>query len=254
MVAYNRFFDGTQMGEEILDSRFAFFFLGVGATALAFLTVGPTHCSHSVAGRPPLPISYRELEKEGFWIGYDQRSKVAAWVYEELTPAMLDEVAARPSGYFVDRELSPFARADNEDYRNSGYTRGHLAASGNYAFNEEAREATNVYSNIAPQLEATNTRTIKKIEERVRGDVEGSKVTRVITGPIYEAQGDTLQIAVIGEGKVWVPTGFFKRWQIEYHSGDKETHALKLDHQPGAQPQEVSLEELERLTGVEFPF
>ena len=90
------------------------------------------------------------------------------------------------------------------------------------------------------------------LEDRVRGDARRSVSVKVITGPLYEPRGGEMRIKVMGGG-VWVPTGFFKAWRVELLDGKRAVKAFRVDHAEGAQLVSVSIDELERITGVEFP-
>lgn len=48
--------------------------------------------------------------------------------------------------------LQPFFRADNSDYKKSGYDRGHLAAAGNHKMSQNHVQQTFYLSNISPQV------------------------------------------------------------------------------------------------------
>lgn len=43
-------------------------------------------------------------------------------------------------------------RSTNNDYKGSGYDRGHLAAAGNHMWSQKAMDQTFVLSNICPQV------------------------------------------------------------------------------------------------------
>lgn len=201
-----------------------------------------------------LPISFRILDKGHYVIGFDQRSKVASWVYERLTPDMLEHLSERPNGYRYDDDLPYRFQSHKDDFSGTEYTHGHLAAIGNYQFSLEARKATNVYSNIAPQLGSINSRVINQLEQQVRRDVERAKVVHVVTGPLYHTESSELRISLTPVNKAWIPTGFFKAWLVELPTGKREIHAFKVDHMEGSKPEPIEIADLERVSGVEFPF
>lgn len=69
---------------------------------------------------------------DNFVLSYDRRNRTANWVFEHLTPELLQDP---PSGdktdrskceFKEDKSIHEFFRASNNDYRNSGLDRGHL--------------------------------------------------------------------------------------------------------------------------------
>ncbi|CAL1289004.1 unnamed protein product [Larinioides sclopetarius] len=98
------------------------------------------------------------IEKYGYVLSYNTDRKVTNWVYECLTADQIQhkcqEYLSRKSyrQFFEDLDLDPAARATIDDYKNSGYARGHLAAARNRIYNINAYENTYCLSNIVPMV------------------------------------------------------------------------------------------------------
>jgi endonuclease G len=89
-------------------------------------------------------------------ISYDKKNRVPHWVYEHLSKAKLNvptNLTDRNQSEFVpDKAVHHYFRATNEDYRGSGYDRGHLAAAANHRLSQAVYQETFLLSNIAPQV------------------------------------------------------------------------------------------------------
>lgn len=95
------------------------------------------------------------LPKGHFFVCYNHFTKTPCWVYEFLTPDGLSKFSGnrKKSKFRVDDEIiHQHYGAYLEDYRGSGYDRGHMAAAGNHRSSQEAINKTFLLSNILPQV------------------------------------------------------------------------------------------------------
>lgn len=80
-------------------------------------------------------------------------------------------------------------RSTNEDYKGSGYDRGHLAAAGNHKAHQKHCEQTFFLSNMAPQVgRGFNRDSWNRLERYVRKLTKTYPNVYVCTGPLYLAQ------------------------------------------------------------------
>ena len=112
--------------------------------------------------------------------------------------------APRPEYFDIDGRTA--ARISPDDYRNSGYDRGHLAP--NYAiatrFGDKAQSETFLMSNITPQLHSLNAGLWKELEMKIATSYPARYgEVWVFAGPIF---GDR-QIKL--RDRVFVPEAFF---------------------------------------------
>jgi endonuclease G len=91
------------------------------------------------------------------------------------------------------------------EYKSTGYDRGHLAPSADFAWSKEANDMTFVMSNMVPQSPGLNRGAWKKLEEQVRRWACGEKKISVITGPILKRG-----LTKLKGGDLEVPQEFFK--------------------------------------------
>ncbi|XP_019965053.1 endonuclease G, mitochondrial isoform X2 [Paralichthys olivaceus] len=95
--------------------------------------------------------------RESYVTSYDPRTRTASWVIERLNPASLCGSSNRKYCDFrEDDSVHLFHRSTNDDYRGSGFDRGHLAAAANHKWSQKAMDDTFYLSNVAPQVIGRN--------------------------------------------------------------------------------------------------
>jgi endonuclease G, mitochondrial len=162
-----------------------------------------------------LPKAVPVLERDGYTVAYDGRTKTALWVYEELNRESCYGSYDREDCKFIaDPDLPSTIQADTVDYRGSGFDRGHLAIASNHRATESEMQQTFYLSNISPQVPQFNRGYWKHLEHRVRDLTNEYSIVRVITGPLYLPHDEDgkkfVTYEVIGKNDVAVPTHFFK--------------------------------------------
>jgi len=87
------------------------------------------------------------IHNKYYTLSYNKQYKQANWVCYKLTSQMLKNKTGRTDDFRPDAEAG--AGADTpEDYKNSGYHRGHLCPAGDMKFSAEAMSETFVMTNI----------------------------------------------------------------------------------------------------------
>jgi len=95
--------------------------------------------------------------------------------------------------------------ASLNDYRGSGYDRGHLVPAGDMKWSLEAMSESFLLSNISPQEPGFNRGIWKKLEEKVRDWAVKNDSMYIITGPVSTSIRQS-----IGENEVGIPEYYFK--------------------------------------------
>ena len=164
-------------------------------------------------GRPPvvaLRPTHRALCYDAFAILHSGESKTAVYVAQKLNRASVaDADEKRTDRFFADARLRFAERATLEDYKGSGFDRGHLATAGQMPTAQAMAQSFSL-ANMVPQAPQHNQGAwrvtvedaTKKYAGRAAGDVY------VITGPVFVPS--IAQSPVIGPGQVHVPTYLFK--------------------------------------------
>jgi endonuclease G len=156
---------------------------------------------------PKLQPNSHALCFNGFSLNYSGISKTPLWVAEYLSPQRLASKIAREDHFHEEHRLEPQARSSLEDYRGSGYDRGHMAPNGDMPDTAAQFDSFSL-ANISPQTPENNQNTWREIEESVRSMVSKYQLDAyVVTGPIYAKK----QVKTIQAGhKVLVPSHFYK--------------------------------------------
>jgi endonuclease G len=221
-------------------------------TAALLLAILPAlHAEPLAFGLPACSGPGREFaDRAYFLLCHDSLLKVPAWVGYELTPARLVRVASRPSRFRPDLDLAGPSASD-DDYRHSGYTRGHMAPAADFAFSEQAIRRTFLLSNVIPQPRRVNCGRWAHLEAAVRRIAAQSDSVVVFTGSIFESQ----QTEFIGSGKVAVPSHVFK--VVLARKGDRKTmFAVIIPNSEAATAPlylyTTTVDEVERRTRLDF--
>ncbi|TRY66955.1 hypothetical protein TCAL_03740 [Tigriopus californicus] len=192
-------------------------------------------------------------------VSYDRRSRLAHWVFEHLTRESVkrnDQVDRQKSEFKEDLSIHPFFRSSNQDYKYSGFDRGHLAAAGNHRQNQDVCNETFLLSNMAPQVGVGfNRDKWEHLERYVRNLTKLYRNVYVCTGPLYLPKPgpdgkNYVRYQVIGANNVAVPTHFFKVIVGEMENRDLEMEAYVLPNE--AIPDDVPPDSVERAAGLLF--
>lgn len=183
--------------------------------------------------------------KHAFYsLGFDTVHRQANWVYYELK-SRGNKTVGRENDFRVDPQLNLFS-ATPDDYKRSGYDRGHLCPAADMAFDKKAMSETFYMSNMSPQVPAFNRGIWKRLEDllRKRGRKE---LLYVVTGPVFkENKGH------IGKNKVTVPGYYYK---LFYAPASQQMIAYLLPNAGSDQPLKdfaVPVDRIEALTGIDF--
>ena len=145
------------------------------------------------------------VEHEGFTVSYDERNEQATWVAYKLERSNLSQARFRRKDNFRADPRIRSKSATPEDYRKSGYDRGHLAPAADFTWSEKALDDTFFMSNMSPQVPAFNRGIWKSLEEKVREWARENDYVYVVTGPIIQERKER-----IGKNRVTVPQYFYK--------------------------------------------
>ena len=137
-------------------------------------------------------------------VGYSKEYKQSGWVAYHLVPKDTLVVYNKRKSFVKDK-MYLGETATNEDYKKSGYDKGHLVPAADMRFDYYAYIETFFYTNCSPQLPAFNRGKWKTLENWTRGLLKYYKIIYIVTGPILQNQCHT-----IGKHKVVVPDYFYK--------------------------------------------
>ncbi|TGK14790.1 DNA/RNA non-specific endonuclease [Leptospira fluminis] len=173
-------------------------------------------------------IEEKVIQREGYTLQHSSLYKSALWVCEEIRSEELTGPTKRKNRFLPDPELEKGKRAENSDYTNSGYDRGHLAAADNYKSSQRLNDETFYLSNIAPQIHSFNAGIWKRLEDGSRNWARKYGSVYVITGSLFQDE------RTIGENEVRVPTHFFKIVILKKGEDEIEGGVFTFPHQKAA--------------------
>lgn len=190
----------------------------------------------------------RDLCYDAFAVLHSGQSKTPVFVVQRLTRETLEDAAdeKRMNRFFADARLPSRERADLEDYKRSGFDRGHMAPAADMP-TAQANDQSFSLANMVPQARINNQRTWAGIEQATRHYVRrATGPVYVFTGPVYAAS----PAQTIGPGKVWVPTHLYK---LVYDAGTGKSWAHWVENTDAAQAgKPITYKMLVERTGIEF--
>ncbi|WP_431153309.1 DNA/RNA non-specific endonuclease [Acidovorax facilis] len=226
---------------------------GHGFDSSALLVPQPTsfaQCPQFFARSTPPALApaprLRELCYEAFAILHDGGTHTPVYVAQRLSRKSIEAADHKRSDrFFADARLPESERAELDDYKRSGYSRGHMAPAGDMSTPTSMAQSFSL-ANMVPQDIQHNGGAWAKIEQdtrryvlRAKGDVY------VITGPVF-----TPASPVIGRNAVKVPTYLYK---LVYDATTQRAWAHWQANREGERVgPPISYQELVKRTGIDF--
>ncbi|MDJ0556521.1 MAG: DNA/RNA non-specific endonuclease [Microcoleaceae cyanobacterium MO_207.B10] len=196
------------------------------------------------------------IEKPQYVLSYNRDKGTANWVSWQLNKSWLGNVE-RQDDFRPDNNLpEDWYHVRANDYRGSGYDRGHLIPSADRTANQKDNSATFLMTNIIPQAPDNNRETWRELEQYSRELVEEGNELYIIAGGYGKK-------ATLADGKINIPS---RTWKIvvvlKQGSGvrgvNKNTRVIAVD-MPNSnrirsdwKAYRVSVDKIERATGYDF--
>lgn len=197
--------------------------------------------------------------REGYVVGFNDKTHNPDWTMHRVTAErLLNAKTDRTNNFRHDPQIP--RSAELEDYRGSGWSRGHMVPAADMKWSHQAMDETFLLSNIIPQESRNNSgawhrieetvRRLALIEEKVRGWAIKEKSLWVVTGPIYD---NTKPPRTLGKTGVRIPDAIFKvvldetppKKMIAFIVPNTDTDGRPSEHV-------VTVDEVERRTGFDF--
>ena len=206
-------------------------------------------CELAVPAFTVTPAKSQIIEHIGYTVSYNSSTKNPNWVGYELTAEEVQGVVGREEN-FTCNPLVKGAQATDEDYKNSGWDRGHMAPAADMKWSKQAMEESFYLTNVSPQNKNLNRGVWKKLEELTRDKAELYGRVIVVTGPIFNG---TKQKS-IGENRVKIPDAFFKVLLTDYN-GKYRAIGFVFENKAGKKKLKeyaVNIDDVESITGLDF--
>lgn len=202
---------------------------------------------------PAYPDDAPVFTYTGHRLQYNEDTEQPDWVAYELTAAEVQtKIAPRASRFQADLNI-PTGSAIDQDYRKSGYDRGHLAPAADMRYSPEAMRDCFYFSNISPQRPDFNRGIWAQFEGLVRTWAEINGSLYIVTGPLYDPESNTR----IGVNEVRVPSAFFKILLRYRGPGRPGSRAIAFILPNEGSDRDIlafamSVDEAEKITGMDF--
>lgn len=201
------------------------------------------------------------LNRLGYVLGYDLKQRLPRWVAYSI--GSTKQRVPRTQKFIVDPAIAREKQANPSDYRQSGYDRGHMISPADLFFKGPVTVQEAFYmSTVTPQTPWLNRRLWRDLEVRVRDTVQSRQQPAfVIAGPLFidSSEGTNFEFKTIGEGRIPVPTHYFRIMAMATPDGgvdafgliapNADDGTLELTHYM------VPIREIEQKSGLKFfPF
>ena len=224
--------------------------------ALCFVTPSQAEMTLSSAGEIadlelPAPVEGEQIIRHtGYTLSYNEEAEQASWVAYCLTrDEAYGSEAEREDNFREDRSVRS-GSATLDDYRGSGYDRGHMAPAADFKWSAEAMSDTFYLSNMSPQDPSLNRGLWADLEAIVRQMAVDNEKVYIVTGPVL-TDGP---FKTIGDSRIAVPNQYYKV-VLDYTDPDIKAIGFVLpnaDCEEDIQSYVRSVDEVEELTGLDF--
>lgn len=213
---------------------------------LSSFSIGPLKSSARL--KELSPVSPGEIVVHTHYkLAYSEMHEQAIWVFYLLTPDFFNSSIYRTDDFRVD-PLVKTGTAELEDYKGSGFDRGHLCPAADMKLDQASVSETFYMSNISPQDPIFHRQIWGNLEIQVREWAKTEDTIVVVTGPIFRNNRGK-----IGKDQVTIPGYYYK--VILDLTGKKKMIALVIKNSFERKAIEkcvVSVDSVETLTGIDF--
>lgn len=160
----------------------------------------------------PAPLTAKPIEgeimlvREGYTSSYNPLTRQPNYVCWTLTTTRLNGDAKRDNVFREDPDLDDNVKSLLDDYKNSGFSRGHMCPAADNKWSKNAMRESFYLSNICPQTQSLNGGDWEDLESACRDWVEDQGITlHIVCGPLFDSDKPRRL-----KKHVAVPSGFFK--------------------------------------------
>ncbi len=196
----------------------------------------------------PSSTTNQVIIHDTYTISYSEQHEQAEWVAYELKKEHLSSTNRKRPLFQLDKKVKTKS-AHWGNFKNSGYSKGHLLPAGDRKFSKKAYDNTFLTSNVSPQKYDFNAGIWNRLEQKVRYWATKERHLYVITGGVL---ADNLK--TIGREKVAIPNSYYKIL-LDYAAPEIKAIAFLVPHEESKKPLYkfvVSIDQIESLTGIDF--
>ena len=193
-----------------------------------------------------IPTINGELVKHTHYsLSYSEKHEQAEWVFYEINKERILGLVNRTDDFRSDKSISTNS-ASLDDYKSTGYDRGHLAPAQDFSFSTSAMSESFYMSNISPQHPSFNYGIWKDLEDLVR-KWGANNTLYVVSGPVFGSC-----ISTIGSNNVCIPESYYK---VIYDPSGKKMIAFVIPNEKGTKSLKeyvCTTDSLETITNIDF--
>lgn len=186
------------------------------------------------------------IDRDGYSLGYSYEKKSALWVSYIISKNSIGINVERCDKFYPDFEVPEEYRVSPEDYRNTGYDKGHLAPNSAIDFSRKSNDQTFAMSNITLQEPKLNRQAWKSLESSIEGWTRSKGKLYIVTGPIYTKRPEKVNGLPLPKSFYKVIYSFEHRRCIGFIFPNKEVTANDLWKYA------MSVADVEKETGYHF--
>ena len=206
--------------------------------------------SLSMVGLPQIidTISSTILNRSSYTVSYNPTTRLPNWVMWQLTAEHTDGPLKRMNNFHEDEDC-PLPRATLQDYRGSGWSRGHMCPAGDNKWDNQAMYDSFSLVNVCPQNSKLNSGLWNSIEMDCRKWARKYGDIYIVCGPVLMKR----EHETIGDNKVVVPEAFFK--VVLCLTDTPKAFGFIVRNTEGNKKKDLyynSVDDVERITGYDF--
>lgn len=189
------------------------------------------------------------VRHQAYTLCYVDEFEQASWVAYQLTAAETQGKSERENDFRPDPDVQT-GSATPDDYRGSGYDRGHLAPAADFKFSSKVMSESFFMSNMSPQAPDFNRNIWENLESKVRSWAKKEEVLYIVTGPVFT--GDMTYIG--RRNKVAVPPKYYKII-LDLKQPETKAIAFMMKNEGSEEPLQsfaVTIDAVEKETGLDF--
>ena len=196
-------------------------------------------------------VPERIISHYAYTLSFNREHNQPNWVAWELTERETTGNIQRSNDFLPDPMVPEPHRVTTEDYKRSGYDRGHMAPAADMKWNGKAMTECFYMSNMCPQHGSLNSGPWSTLEKACRRWAQQEGSVYIACGPVFKGNKQKK----IGQNiKITVPDGFFKV-VLSMKPGKEKAIGFYYNNSAGKQPMDktaTSVDQIEEMTGIDF--
>ncbi len=204
------------------------------------------HCLENVIIPDETPAIIKDYT--GFRVSFNPAHHLPNYVVWELTGEEVQGTEPRVNKFKPDNDI--YGTPTLDDYRNSGFDRGHMAPAADMKWNRQAMLDCHYLTNTCPQTHRLNGGRWATLEELCRQWAIRDSAIVIVSGPVLT---DELP-RKIGKQSVSVPERFFKVVIAPFVTPPRAIAFIMPNEEviDGVESLAISVDRVEEITGFDF--